>query len=249
MLRWSASPSLRSLRDPCRAGRGVRRWIPLGALLLSLMLVVGCADWRGEEAAVERAAAALRAGKHLEAITAYQALEVQFPEAAQRLRSGERIAEARRALQEAYQLKQNLEVAQQMLRHAERSKGDGLKTLAKTWAAEASTLFSKEEAGCCDKVKLVLKQASYFVAHLESPPAAQSSKGGQAVNEADQLYVTVNAANVRSGAGTQHGIVAQLQRGDPVSTLEEDGSWVKVRTSDGSQGWIYRSLLSDRDPN
>lgn len=249
MLRWSASLSLRSLRDPCRARRRVRRWIPLGALLLGLMLLVGCVDRRGEEAAVERAAAALRAGKHLEAITAYQALEVRFPEAAQRLRSGERIAAARRALQEAYQLKQNLEVAQQMLRHAERSKRDGLKTLAKTWATEASALFRKEEADCCDKVKLVLKQASYVVAYLESPPAAQSSKGGQAVKEADQLYVTVNAANVRSGAGTQHGIVAQLQRGDPVSTLEEDGSWVKVRTPDGSQGWIYRSLLSDRAPN
>ncbi|MBI3089994.1 MAG: SH3 domain-containing protein [Candidatus Tectomicrobia bacterium] len=198
---------------------------------------------------MERAAAASRAGQYLDAIAAYQALEAQFPEAAQRARSGERIAEARRALQEAYQLKQNLEVAQQMLRHAQRSKGDGLKMLAKTWATEASTLFSKEEAGCCDKVKLVLKQASYFVAHLESPAAAQSSNGGQAAKEAGQLFVTVNAANVRSGAGTQHGIVAQLQRGDPVSTLEEEGSWVRVRLPDDSQGWIYRSLLSERAPN
>lgn len=58
--------------------------------------------------------------------------------------------------------------------------------------------------------------------------------------------VIVNAkskANMRSGPGTTNPVVANLERGVVLDTLERKGKWVKVRHQSGTQGWIYAPLL------
>ena len=49
---------------------------------------------------------------------------------------------------------------------------------------------------------------------------------------------------VRSGQGTEYRTVALLKNGDPISSLEEAGYWVKIRTATGKEGWVLRRYLS-----
>ena len=49
---------------------------------------------------------------------------------------------------------------------------------------------------------------------------------------------------VRSGQGTEYRTVALLKNGDLISSLEEVGYWVKIRTATGKEGWVLKRYLS-----
>ena len=49
---------------------------------------------------------------------------------------------------------------------------------------------------------------------------------------------------VRSGQGTEYKILALLQNGETVVSLEEAGYWIKVRTATGREGWMLKRYLS-----
>lgn len=49
---------------------------------------------------------------------------------------------------------------------------------------------------------------------------------------------------VRSGQGTEYKIISLLQKGETVTSLEEDGYWIKVRTATGREGWALKRYLS-----
>lgn len=58
------------------------------------------------------------------------------------------------------------------------------------------------------------------------------------------LIVKHERANVRSGPGTRHRIVARLEYGEVMQRLDRQGRWVQVRLPDhGKTGWVARSLL------
>lgn len=57
-------------------------------------------------------------------------------------------------------------------------------------------------------------------------------------------YVKVGKANIRSGPGTQYGVINAAKEGDKLEVIEERGSWCSVRLPDGSTGWIYKNLIS-----
>ncbi len=50
--------------------------------------------------------------------------------------------------------------------------------------------------------------------------------------------VDVNLLNVRSGPGTNHGIVTQLSRNTSLAVLQEQNSWLRVLLPEGGQGWL-----------
>lgn len=55
----------------------------------------------------------------------------------------------------------------------------------------------------------------------------------------DELYVPL-----RSGAGNQYRIVRNaLPSGTPLTLLEEDGEWARVRTQNGTEGWMPNQYL------
>ncbi len=54
---------------------------------------------------------------------------------------------------------------------------------------------------------------------------------------------------VRTGQGIDFKIVSLLQNGDTVTSLEEDGYWIKVRTATGREGWVLKRYLSTTPPN
>ncbi|MBW6520283.1 MAG: TIGR04211 family SH3 domain-containing protein [Desulfoarculaceae bacterium] len=49
---------------------------------------------------------------------------------------------------------------------------------------------------------------------------------------------------VRSGQGIEYKIISLLQKGDTVTSLEEDGYWLRVRTATGREGWLLKRYLS-----
>jgi len=55
--------------------------------------------------------------------------------------------------------------------------------------------------------------------------------------------VKVPVANIRKGPGTGYPIVAKAVRYDLLRTREKRGSWVRVQSVDGPQGWVARKLL------
>ncbi|TNC70311.1 SH3 domain-containing protein [Rubellimicrobium roseum] len=69
--------------------------------------------------------------------------------------------------------------------------------------------------------------------------AAASANAG-----ADLRRVTGTRVNVRSGPGTGNGVVAQVGEGDTAEVLGQDGGWVRIRTPDGTEGWMSARFLA-----
>lgn len=55
--------------------------------------------------------------------------------------------------------------------------------------------------------------------------------------------VKSKVANMRSGPGTQHGVVGRLEYGELLRTVEKRGEWVRVEREQGGSGWVASRLL------
>ena len=67
--------------------------------------------------------------------------------------------------------------------------------------------------------------------------------------EADTRYVGDKLViTLRLGKSTKHKILKTLETGTPVEVLEEDSSYLKVRTSDGTEGYVLRQYMSSKPP-
>lgn len=56
------------------------------------------------------------------------------------------------------------------------------------------------------------------------------------------FLVKAATVNLRSGPSTSQSVVTKLKKYDIVKTLEKQGSWAKVQTTDGQQGWMSVDL-------
>lgn len=63
---------------------------------------------------------------------------------------------------------------------------------------------------------------------------------------ATSTYTVANDSEVpvRSGQGTEYKILALLQNGETVTSLEEDGYWIRIRTATNREGWMLKRYLS-----
>jgi len=59
----------------------------------------------------------------------------------------------------------------------------------------------------------------------------------------DQLIITL-----RQGKSTKHKILKTMETGTPVEVLEEDSSYLRVRTTDGTEGYVLRQYISSNPP-
>lgn len=59
-------------------------------------------------------------------------------------------------------------------------------------------------------------------------------------------FVRVDHVNLRLGPTTADPIIAVLRNGAPVFPEKHEGSWVLVRTTAGSVGWIHGRLLGEQ---
>jgi CheY-like chemotaxis protein len=60
----------------------------------------------------------------------------------------------------------------------------------------------------------------------------------------DLLNINVSSANIRGGPGMGYAIITRAQKGNTLYNLNQvHGSWIKVKTKDGVEGWISKNLL------
>jgi len=101
--------------------------------------------------------------------------------------------------------------------------------------------------------------AAYFFAPAEKPEAAAVPvQAVQAVATSVRSgssglplprFVSLKAgrANVRVGPGDDYNVAWIYQKpGLPVEVLQEYDTWRRIRDSDGTEGWVYHSLLSGK---
>jgi SH3 domain protein len=67
--------------------------------------------------------------------------------------------------------------------------------------------------------------------------------------EADTRYVVDELViTLRQGKSTQHKILKTLKTGTPMEVLEEGPTYLKVRISDGTEGYVLRQYISSQPP-
>ena len=65
----------------------------------------------------------------------------------------------------------------------------------------------------------------------------------QALSAHAQQLETTRAANLRKGPSTSSAVITPLDSGTPVQFLSKRARYDRVRTADGTNGWIYAPLL------
>jgi SH3-like domain-containing protein len=64
--------------------------------------------------------------------------------------------------------------------------------------------------------------------------------------QAAQMVSVKQQANMRSGAGLNHGVQWQLDQGYPLLVLGSRGPWLKVRDFENDVGWVHRSVTGNQ---
>ncbi|WP_257147899.1 SH3 domain-containing protein [Bacillus thuringiensis] len=71
----------------------------------------------------------------------------------------------------------------------------------------------------------------------------RGEQGGNSSGVIGDYYVNASTLNVRSGAGTNYGIISALQKGTKVTVLSEQNGWSKINYN-GKNGYISSQYLS-----
>jgi len=61
---------------------------------------------------------------------------------------------------------------------------------------------------------------------------------------AERLSIKVSIANVRSGPGSNYGVLWQVEKYFPILVVQKSGQWIKFKDFEGDTGWIHDSLVS-----
>lgn len=59
-----------------------------------------------------------------------------------------------------------------------------------------------------------------------------------------QAIVTTSALNIRSGPGTDYGVITKVYKGDKLEVLESSNGWYKIKLSNGKIGWGSGAYIS-----
>lgn len=86
-------------------------------------------------------------------------------------------------------------------------------------------------------ITLISTLTLLFICFFVQPAPAETRYVG------DQLVITL-----RAGKSSQHKIIKTLKTGTPLEVLDEDDTYLKVRTEDGSVGYVLRQYVSTELP-
>ncbi|MEF2071373.1 SH3 domain-containing protein [Consotaella aegiceratis] len=82
---------------------------------------------------------------------------------------------------------------------------------------------------------------------MSAPLAGAGAAGSGGTGLPLPRYVSLKAerVNMRVGPGTEYAVSwLYLKRGLPMEVVQEYDLWRRVRDSEGTEGWVYHSLLS-----
>lgn len=63
------------------------------------------------------------------------------------------------------------------------------------------------------------------------------------VDKTPAVITRQNGVQLRAGPGTDHAVLAKLDKGVPFKVLKREGRWIHVEHADGDKGWIHDSLV------
>ncbi len=63
----------------------------------------------------------------------------------------------------------------------------------------------------------------------------------------ERLSVTSTVANIRSGPGTNHEVLWQLEKYHPLIILEKKGRWYHFKDFEDDSAWVHESLVGKMD--
>jgi Bacterial SH3 domain len=81
--------------------------------------------------------------------------------------------------------------------------------------------------------------AAQTAAQTDAPPKSEADTA----KEGYKGYATTNL-NVRSGPGTSYDSIGGVGIEENVTVVEEEGGWLKVRLSDGTEGWVSSNFVT-----
>jgi len=85
--------------------------------------------------------------------------------------------------------------------------------------------------------------AIFFASRAERIARNTLEEARTAESEPGARIIAGDRVNLRDGPSNQHQVLAVLLFGTPVFPEREEGDWVLLRTTDGSVGWVHRSLI------
>nr|WP_245413918.1 SH3 domain-containing protein [Fulvimarina endophytica] len=95
--------------------------------------------------------------------------------------------------------------------------------------------------------RLALTGALLSTLLVAAPTVSSASEIGRYSKLPLPRYVSLKSGrvNLRNGPGREHKVNwLYLKNGLPVEIVQEFDHWRKIRDSDGTEGWVYHSLLS-----
>ena len=93
----------------------------------------------------------------------------------------------------------------------------------------------------------VLVAASVCLPVSGSALAQSAGKGASGLPLPRFVSIKAERVNLRVGPGRDYAVTCMYTRsGVPMEIIQEYDNWRRVRDADGTEGWIYQSLLSGR---
>jgi SH3-like domain-containing protein len=108
---------------------------------------------------------------------------------------------------------------------------------------------SRHKSRFADRFRIVVASVGLFAASVLPATAAGELATGTASGLPIPRFVSLkpDKVNVRAGPTRNHDVTWQYTRsGMPVEITAESDNWRRIRDWEGSEGWVYHSLLSGR---
>src|SRR5579871_6461730 len=102
---------------------------------------------------------------------------------------------------------------------------------------------------CCIRPLLVAQMAAGLVTALIGPPARAANDQNEGTGLPLPRFASLKSdhVNVRGGPDKDHDVAWIYTRPSlPVEITAEFENWRKIRDRDGSEGWVYHTLLSGK---
>jgi uncharacterized protein YgiM (DUF1202 family) len=117
--------------------------------------------------------------------------------------------------------------------------GTSLKVLDNSNREWVKVQTSNGKTGWCYRQYLAISGSSSSTGSTSTTPSSGSSL----------TAVTTDYLNLRTGAGLNYSIILTMKKDSTITVLDNSNpSWVKVRTSSGTQGWCSRDYLKISTP-
>ncbi len=98
---------------------------------------------------------------------------------------------------------------------------------------------------CIQKaVEFVVSKTPKHFYHYGAQPTSSSSSSAPTAGSGEVVIVTPESLNIRSGPGGNNAVLFGVQGGDRLTVIGKEGKWLKIRTSDGRDGWAAGWLTS-----